>query len=1336
MKVFISYARSDDNSFVDNLVRELGKMNLTVWYDKHNMPSRALTFMEEIRRAIDDSDRLIIILGPAALTSDYVRCEWQYALTQSKVVIPLLRIGNYDDLPSELKDLHCPDCRTGKFNKKSLSEIKRILYEEIPSLGKTYGVPALPLHFQPRPQQFSRLTHFILRDQYKPVVSVGLQLITLLCGMGGSGKSVLASSFVCSSQVRRVFDNGIFWYDMRRVQNVNGLLNNAVLDLSQAFGKIHFLKTEDNEILKTTFRNLLENKRCLIVLDNISAQEEIESINDCIGTTSRLLVTTRETNLTITPNQMNVEGFTDQEAINLMTDWVKEDHPSEMKFIIEKCERLPFALAICGALGASGLPMKYIAQKLREADLTFLEKRFPGYPYPSVIACLDISIETLRQRNMGDVTRFHQLAVFAGGAAIPFTVIKMLWYASDFDVAEIRKLLIHFRDMTLLRMEGDKDDLFIHIHQLMHEYLRGVAGNIIGIHDTLVNAYSIICHSNFSKGPDDGYFFQNLIYHLLSAGRHNDAYSLLTESSKWHDTKNIRGVKSRGSYLNDANLAIAAIEDETGRLAILAKLFAARQVALKKSRLMGGEVLKALVLLDKKELAIESVNANIDFENKFTSFLTIGKELWWLHKPDDELIKEACTLLAAEKHDSKKQRMQLALLEYYTSTNEIEKALGIWSGISYKLNTSEELLPALLAISLIYKNKTDLALEIVSGLSGETVMMVRFHIALKNKDIKAASQLAQSLNGIQKDIAFSHLVRYLVSSKNLGSAGKYARLCEHQFSRINSLLSIPSNAFVEEAIELARNAEKLGDRATGLISCAETINRLQKYKRKYGFFKRAIYLFLQPGKSKQLPDAYVLLKEVEALTTEMEPSQRSILDTHMISLVNEMEPSSVAALTNKIYRDIISIKRVREKIDRLAGLSYSLSQLKINDKANEIIGEAIELSGSIGDPKQVEGVLCYSLPSLIYEKKFDIALSLASSIEEDRIKKRAFTLLSKALAQTEQYTLLEKLAVQYKGVYEFILLENIKSKIKNHLLSEATQLIKTLSSSDQYEQLYELTMTYAAYGLDAEASKTLGAFGDNENALYWKIRAYCELAIIKYNAGNSAAWEALLSEAENHIRFKSNYLLTLSLSRIAFTKAQFKKTDTIQSFEKAISSAQLVEPDTYTFLSDNHPEFEAWLVIASDMVNAGLFDEALALMNKFPKKDESVHYALRAYVTALLAAEAAKNNDREKALQLFEDALQAARNTENQLFGISWRSVAFQNVANQLAKAGYFKMAFSAAAEIHPTEDSFFMLMANWDEFKYNLNILTDVLNIFGWMRADLRNLLSRIYSKEEQQAG
>jgi hypothetical protein len=77
--VFLSYARSDDEAFVRRLYADLTKARFDVWFDRVSMPSRQLTFHHEIRDAIAARERLLLVVSPGVLTSDYVTQEWRFA---------------------------------------------------------------------------------------------------------------------------------------------------------------------------------------------------------------------------------------------------------------------------------------------------------------------------------------------------------------------------------------------------------------------------------------------------------------------------------------------------------------------------------------------------------------------------------------------------------------------------------------------------------------------------------------------------------------------------------------------------------------------------------------------------------------------------------------------------------------------------------------------------------------------------------------------------------------------------------------------------------------------------------------------------------------------------------------------------------------------------------------------------------------------------------------------------------------------------------------------------------------------------------------------------------
>ena len=96
--VFLSYSREDDEPFVRKLYEDLMKSGFSLWWDRVDMPNRGHTFPQELRDAVESCDRLLAVIGPRALASDWVRAEWDHALLYCKGVVPVLRMGDMKQL--------------------------------------------------------------------------------------------------------------------------------------------------------------------------------------------------------------------------------------------------------------------------------------------------------------------------------------------------------------------------------------------------------------------------------------------------------------------------------------------------------------------------------------------------------------------------------------------------------------------------------------------------------------------------------------------------------------------------------------------------------------------------------------------------------------------------------------------------------------------------------------------------------------------------------------------------------------------------------------------------------------------------------------------------------------------------------------------------------------------------------------------------------------------------------------------------------------------------------------------------------------------------------------
>jgi hypothetical protein len=83
-RIFLSYARVDDESFVRRLHDDLVAAGFRVWFDRESLIARGLTFHQEIKDSIrTEVDRVVYVGGPAAAASPYVSEEWQNVNTSS-----------------------------------------------------------------------------------------------------------------------------------------------------------------------------------------------------------------------------------------------------------------------------------------------------------------------------------------------------------------------------------------------------------------------------------------------------------------------------------------------------------------------------------------------------------------------------------------------------------------------------------------------------------------------------------------------------------------------------------------------------------------------------------------------------------------------------------------------------------------------------------------------------------------------------------------------------------------------------------------------------------------------------------------------------------------------------------------------------------------------------------------------------------------------------------------------------------------------------------------------------------------------------------------------------
>jgi hypothetical protein len=533
-RVFISYGHADDEPFVEKLREDLKKLGYpVVWRDRDSMPSRGLTFLDEIRDAIvDDIDKIILVIGPKAIESKYVQMEWKTGLQLCKTIIPILREGEYQDIPEKIRDYQAADFREkGQTYGQALNELQRHLNETERPLGEMYSVPALPEHYLERENKIQDVKEQILSDLLAPEQSPTKTFA--ITGDGGSGKSVLAQAVANECEVKRGFPGGVVWVKVGEKTDFFQDLEDIHNHLSGSKEKVGQSNTDQNAsetVIKGKVRELVMKSPVLIILDNVWDKKSVEYFQEIVnGTRSRILLTTRDS---IEADQVGVSWdiglFGKDESRKLLLDWAHHESyvsTPEIKGYIERvlkeCGNSPIALRVAGAyVGGDNRMWRSLVDYLEHGNFGELNEKFKDDPNLNLFRLTQISAERLRVETQ---ILYSDLAVFQKDRPIPIQDIKVLWARQGYSESHIDNFISQLVGLSLAEYGEDKKTLVL--HDLQWDYVRNTS-DIPSLHSWIVDSYKKECGGQWHVLKDDGYVFGNLLWHMGEAERYEELYDL------------------------------------------------------------------------------------------------------------------------------------------------------------------------------------------------------------------------------------------------------------------------------------------------------------------------------------------------------------------------------------------------------------------------------------------------------------------------------------------------------------------------------------------------------------------------------------------------------------------------------------------------------------------------------------------------------------------------------------------------------------------------------------------------------------------------------------------
>lgn len=435
-----------------------------------------------------------------------------------------------------------PVSRDDKIYKRTLNFIRDTLTAALPPPVRADDLPVTRKrpddNTKPLPEPFARRDELLAEAKAKLLKPARIQTARMvgLVGMGGAGKSVLARALARDEQVRNAFHDGIHWLYLGQKPDTAARLK----DLAAAFGD--YRQADDSQQRLERLNRLLRGASCLVILDDVWNRADLGDFH-LSEPKSALLITARgEDVLYRSTPCCTVRTLLAGPARDLLAASAGQDPPSlpdAAGYVADKCDGLPLALAVAGAMIADGYGWDDLRDLLERGRTRELEIREREYNYTNLFQVLDASVSCL---TAAERQAYLSLAVFEGLGEVPVDVACLLWREAGFDESESRRLMIRLSRRSLLQHYGSTRMFTLHSLQFMHAREELGQQRLRSLHSSL--ASNILdgwegwdhdlsgLRSSLLTEPTERYGVLNLTAHLKAADRDGDVHRLLAVESR------------------------------------------------------------------------------------------------------------------------------------------------------------------------------------------------------------------------------------------------------------------------------------------------------------------------------------------------------------------------------------------------------------------------------------------------------------------------------------------------------------------------------------------------------------------------------------------------------------------------------------------------------------------------------------------------------------------------------------------------------------------------------------------------------------------------------------
>lgn len=369
-----------------------------------------------------------------------------------------------------------------------------------------------------------------------------------LHGLGGIGKSVLATAVANDDRIRRRFPDGVYWVTVGERPDLLALQLELLARL-----RLRAAARTPTEAT-AALRAALAPQRVLLVIDDVWSDAAAQAFR-VTGPSGRLLYTSRDPGVVRAAGAVAHQvGVLSPAAARMLAatvlDMPATSLPSVADRAFEAVGRVPLAVALLTAAVRAGRPWIDVAADLaRDADV------YGAHPYADTFRALHIATTALpadlRAALLG-------LAVFPPDTAIPVVAIGRYWAhtrdrtltatGDDLDLLAAAKVLQRDRDTDGVDTVG--------FHDLAHEYLLLHADGLPSLHAQLLQAYGRLLSDGeqwWQLPPDEPYIWEHLAAHLAGAGDRLTLARTVTDPAY-----QAQRIARDGPYAGEGDLTLAA----------------------------------------------------------------------------------------------------------------------------------------------------------------------------------------------------------------------------------------------------------------------------------------------------------------------------------------------------------------------------------------------------------------------------------------------------------------------------------------------------------------------------------------------------------------------------------------------------------------------------------------------------------------------------------------------------------------------------------------------------------------------------------------------------------